>query len=202
MHRPRGHRKTGRGTDWKSWGFLLVLALAPLPFGSVYAQAWVIWGLACGVLGTLTFWSAAREGTALRTTPEVVIAAVLWLLVLAYLVAQSLPVLLPRGPDGPAWPWGKELSVSPLFSSMMLLRQATYFVLAASLYWLARSEGARRLLLMGLFVAGNAYALFGLVALQMGDTALGLTKWAYQGSATAPSSTQTPLPPICRCRPW
>lgn len=186
VQRPSRHNTTGRGADWKSWGFLLVLALAPLPFGSVYAQAWVIWGLACGILGTLTFWSAAREDTALRTTPEVVIAAGLWVLVLAYLVAQSLPLVLGAGSAETAWPGGAELSISPLFSAMMLLRQATYLVIAASLYWLGRSEGGRRVVLIGLFVAGNAYALFGLVSLQMGDTVLGLTKWAYEGSATGP----------------
>lgn len=184
MRKP-GQNASRQKLDLSIWGFVLILALAPLPFGSVYSQAWVVWALTCGVMGLLTFWSAERADLAVPSPPEVRIAGILWLVVLVYLVAQASPLVLASG-SGSAPAADAGLSISPLFSSMMLLRQSTYFLLAAAIYWLARSEPARRLLLVTMLISGVGYALYGLVSLQTGDTILSLDKWAYFGSATGP----------------
>lgn len=165
---------------------MLVLAAAPLPFGGVYADSWVIWGIACGALGSATLWRATQREALAQTSGVIVLAAALWVTLLAYLAVQSLPLV----------PWGKDaiaaaeiegqLSVTPLFSAMMLLRQTTYFTIAASLFWLAQHERTRRALLLALLASGMAYAIYGLIALQTGDTILGMAKWTYQGSATGP----------------
>lgn len=185
MHKPRGRTGPGSSSDWKAFAVGLILVLAPLPFGSVYSQAWVVWGLSCGILGTLTLWSASRSNKDIKATPEIVAGALLWLGLILYLALQSLPAIVP-GWDSVIDPAGAQLSVSPLFSSMMLLRQATYFVLAVTIYWLGRTQAGRRVILGALFLAGNLYALYGLFASQTGDTILGLPKWAYLGSVTGP----------------
>jgi O-antigen ligase len=76
------------------------------------------------------------------------------------------------------------LSIDPSSTMLMLVRQCSYGVLFFLIVQVAANPARRELALNVLLFACLGYALLAIVALNTGDWILGLTKWAYEGSAT------------------
>lgn len=168
------------------WSLLLLAALAPLPFGSARAIFWGIWASYIGIVGVLYFVALGMAGEKLRVAPgQLWIAIGLFGATCAFLVFQLVPfgdVLIVEG-NGVAIT-APQLSIAPNLTLLMLLRQLTYglFFLLVMQVMVNDSRRATALHLLMLIVV--IYGLYALVALQMGDTILGMVKWAYHGSAT------------------
>ncbi len=77
-----------------------------------------------------------------------------------------------------------QISVAPGQTLLMLIRQITYALVAMMVLQLGASERLRPILLNSVLCIILVYAAYGLLALRMGDTILGLPKWAYFGSIT------------------
>ena len=76
------------------------------------------------------------------------------------------------------------LSIDPASTILMLVRQCSYAALFFLMMQIAAHPARRETALTVLLFACLAYALLGIVALNTGDWILGLSKWAYEGSAT------------------
>lgn len=168
---------------------VLIVALAPIPFGSNRPFFWTMWGVIIGLAALVYFLGAGRERDGLRIPLEKIgISALLWGLLLAWLVVQVIPfgsflplaVSLPGGAIA-----GDTISTAPGATWLMLIRIATYgFFFALALQAGAKEQRAK-LMLTVIFWAIVAHAAFSLVQLtQFGDTILGLPKLAYMGVAT------------------
>lgn len=158
-----------------------IVALAPLPLGSIRPAFWMTWTLAFGALGLVygagVIWASGRVRITLGSFwPE----AALMLALLAFQLFQLLPLggLLPLGP-------GETASFDPGSTRLTLLVTAG-FVLFFFLFAQVSSNRRRaRRILLALFLIVVAYAILGLVSLtQWNDTLLGFEKQYYQGVAT------------------
>ncbi|WP_193335478.1 O-antigen ligase family protein [Devosia beringensis] len=194
--RPKGMRP---GSDvWRNgkrsdkvlfWTMMIVIGLTPLPFGSNRPFFWALSATITGV--TILFWAVTRGkqfpfGAILR---DVGLQAWLFGLFLLFLVVQILPigpwlgVLASGGLDGlGAVP--RTISLAPGDTLLMLLRQATYAGFFFLMLQVASRDRPRSSSLDILLIIITANAVIGLASLSMGDTILGLEKWAYLGSAT------------------
>jgi O-antigen ligase len=78
------------------------------------------------------------------------------------------------------------LSISPGDTALMLLRLSGYWLFFTMVLRVSADAGRANRMLLALFAIIAAYALLGLALLtQFGDTLLWVSKWAYQGDATA-----------------
>lgn len=180
-------RSVGRPQNgFALWALLVLLALAPLPLASARPFIWALWASYAGLVALIFFVWQLRSGTALRIDLGAVrLPATLSALTLCTLAFQ----LLPLGPlqvleiDGALLTTG-QWSVAPGQTILMLARQLTYALVAILVLQLGASERRRSFFLHALIAIILAYAAYGLLALRMGDTILGLPKWAYIGSIT------------------
>ena len=168
------------------WALLVLFALAPLPFASARPFLWALWAVYVGATAVIFFAWQLRSGTALRINPlQFRIPTTLVALTLVTLVIQVLPIgtFLIAG-DESAGLTAAQISVAPGQTILMLTRQLTYALVAVMVMQIAASDNRRVVLLHGLIVIALAYGAYGLIALRLGDTILGLPKWAYLGSIT------------------
>lgn len=180
-------RATGRPQNgFALWALLVLLALAPLPLASARPFLWTLWAVYAGIAALIFFVWQWRSGAALRVSPmELKIPALLVLLTLGALILQLAPlgpvtILTVDGAELTAGQW----SVAPGQTILMLARQVTYALVAVLVLQVGASERRRPFFLHALIAISLAYAAYGLLALRMGDTILGLPKWAYLGSIT------------------
>ncbi|QQR35426.1 O-antigen ligase family protein [Devosia oryziradicis] len=171
---------------------LLLLALAPLPFGAVHAFTWGVFGLGLGLLGIVYSVGLARIGIGPNVSPaELPWATGAFALYCLFLVLQ----LLPLGAIAPSltafWANGMEFSSSTISvaanqTALMLLRHLTYGLLFFLMLQASQNPTRREFVLNAILLIIMGYCLLGIVSLQSGDTVLGLNKTSYMGSATGP----------------
>jgi hypothetical protein len=173
---------------------LLIVVLAPLPFGSNRPWAWSLLALATGALLVLWAWRLCRPGA-----PAVVAArqirgpALLFLLVCAYAAFQAVPGLPPwlasRYWELPAEILGlvpyDSISIDPAATTTALMRLLTY----GGIFWLSLQsfrtvEQADRASFV-IALAAAAYSTYGLLMHLAGaGLILWYPKWAHLDSVT------------------
>jgi O-antigen ligase len=190
--RARGQGLRTRANSLALWGSMLALVAAPFPLGSARPLAWAFWGMYFGVL--LAFYGLYmwRSRQPLRVgLGEFKIPALLFGTLLLWLVVQIIPFgsliggIAIEDKSGIA-AIASTLSVDPNSTVLMLLRQCSYGALFFLVLQVAANPARRELALNILLFCCLGYGLLGIVALNTGDWILGLTKWAYEGSATGP----------------
>lgn len=168
------------------WAMLALLAIAPLPFASARPFLWTLWAGYTGLVAVIFFAWQLRSGTALRADPlQAKLPAAMAILTLATLCLQILPLgHFPAAESSDVLLVTAQISVAPGQTLLMIARQLTYVLIGVLVMQVAASDRRRHVLLHGLIAIALVYGAYGLVALRMGDTILGLPKWAYLGSIT------------------
>lgn len=190
--RPSSATRPSRVNDVLAYALIALLVLSPLPFGSARP---FFWGASAAYLGIVVVIYATTQiilGARLRVTFGMLrLPAILSALLVSFLVFQTLPIGDWLGP----WPiesfagtplTSRTVSVSPNMTVLMLLRQLAYAVFFFLMLQVTANRARREIILIVLLWIIILYGVYGIVSLQMGDTILGLPKWAYEGSATGP----------------
>lgn len=182
-----GSRQRGANT-LLFWALLLVLALAPLLLGSARPLVWSLWAVYLGLLGFIYFAMLAALGERLRIRPtKLPLTSLAFVVTCAYLVVQVLPVLpTPILAAGNIEITAPQISIAPGMTLLMLVRQLAFGLFALLVMQIAVNDKRRSRFLQAMLLIAIIYGVYGLAALQMGDTILGMAKWAYEGSATGP----------------
>lgn len=168
------------------WALLTLLALAPLPLASARPLLSAFWAIYAGLAALIFFVWQLRSNAALRIglldlkVPAALVFLTLGALVFQLLPIGAVPIISMEGGDLIA----PQVSVAPGQTLLMLARQLTYALVAILVLQIGASERRRPFFLNALIVIVLIYAAYGLLALRMGDTILGLPKWAYWGSIT------------------
>lgn len=171
-----------------TWLLVFVVALAPLPLASVRPTFSGIWAAYVGVVGLVYFAVLIMRGETLRfDLTRVLLPALLLGLTSAVLLLQ----LLPLGGSSIALSNGTsidiaQLTIAPGMTILMLCRQLSYGLFAILVLQVCVNDTRRSQVLQAILVICVGYALYGMIALQSGDTILGMPKWAYFGAATGP----------------
>lgn len=184
--------------DVLGWVLVAFIALVPIPFGSGRP---LFWAVNATVIG---FAALAYSAVLLRLNEpyrsalgRLPISVALYFVFGLYLAVQALPLARLPGflslepylqfaaPSGHVIT-ATAISLAPGATWLMLLRWGTFGLFYFLVLQVAGSERRQKILLNAALVIIAIYAVFGLASLvQLGDTILGLQKWAYQGSATA-----------------
>ncbi len=185
-------------TDAVFWGFLAIVALAPLPYGSVHLWSASLLSVLVGAV--LAAWAAVAliRPDACPVRPRHYLAPLLLVApVLVWIALQACPAMPARFAHpvwaeaaaalgtGTATGIAPTVSLAPDATVSGLLRILTY----AATFWIAMQLGAdwRRAstAFWAIAAAGFAYAAYGLWAyLTQPGTILFAQKWAYQLSLT------------------
>ena len=175
-------------------GLIVILAWAPLPFGSARPWAWDLLGiLALALLALSAAYETMRPSRSGLLKP-LLPALVMGGLVMAWIVVQSLP-WNPFGLHHPLWDRASEVLGRPLAGSLSIDREATRVHLFrlmtyAAFFFVAwqvgrRPEAAYRLL-RAFAVIATVYALYGLFEFVSPDPRiLWFIKEAYVTDVTA-----------------
>ena len=156
------------------WGFLIMLALAPLPLGSNRPIPWTVLALAVGLM--LLAWSALAAVRPARGVlpPDRLWPALAGLALVVLLALLQIAPLTPRAWHHPLWleaagvlgdQVSGRISVDPHATGtalMLLLTNAAVFWLALQLG--REAQGARRIV-QAIALAGLGYAGYGLIVL-------------------------------------
>lgn len=178
---PDRRRRRSRSTPsarlppaWLFWPFALLVLAAPLPRGSNGPLQWIV--LAVATAGLLTLWGGwfllrRKRGAALRLPKEILWAGAALAAVVAWILIQMAP-FTPLAWHHPLWLEARlalgdaargSVSLNPDLGGVALMRLLTYL----GVFWLALQLGQtrtrRRRLVVGLVLAGAAYAVYGLV---------------------------------------
>lgn len=158
-----------------------IVALAPLPLGSIRPAMWMNWTLVFGVLGLIYGVGViAASGTVRITLGSFWPEAVLMLSLVAFQLFQLVPLggLLLLGP-------GDTASFDPGSTRLTLLVTAGFMLFFFLFAQVSSNRRRARRMLLALFLVVVAYAILGLVSLtQWNDTLLGFEKQYYRGVAT------------------
>jgi O-antigen ligase len=169
---------------------IVLTGLAPLPLGSNRPFLWGLTALAIGVVLLIVTISSLRNRSDWAVPVRMItVQALLFGAFLMFLIFQVLPIGPLLGGLASAGLEGlnvvqRTLSISPGDTLLMLLRQLSYAAYFFLMLQVASSDVQRRKSLDFLLIIITAYAMIGIGSLRMGDTILGLEKWAYLGSAT------------------
>jgi len=167
------------------------VALAPIPLGGARPLFWALSGVVVALAALLYGAALWRKGEMLRVGYGSLAPLIVpWVLLLAFLVAQVVPLASILGPitftgvEGQAFS-SATLSLTPGETLLMLLRLAGYGVFFFLAVQVAANRDRAMQIAKWLCFIVAAHALYGLVALtQLGDPMLFVSKWAYLGSAT------------------
>ncbi len=173
---------------------VLIVALAPLPFGSNRPWAWSLLALVAGALLVSWAWRSWRSGTPLAVAPGRVSGPMLlFLLVCLYAGFQAVSGL-PEWLANPYWQLPAEvldtaprnsISIDPAGTLTALMRLLTY----GSIFWLALQsfrpiEHADRAI-FAIALAAAGYSAYGLLMQLSGaDLILWYPKWDHLDSVT------------------
>lgn len=178
------------------YALLILVALAPLPLGSVYPLASALLTLVVGALLVLHAAALARRRSVFTQTLGPLLPMIVpLLLVLAWAGLQAAP-WTPTSWHHPLWraagaalrePLPGAVSIDPGETVFALLRLLCY----GGIFWLALQLGRRperaAMALIGLSVAGIAYAAYGLAdKLSGANMVLWYVKTAYRDTVTGP----------------
>lgn len=186
----RRSRSRARHNDTLMWALLVILAIVPLPLGSNRPFFWTASATALGVIGAIYFFYMQRSGENLRVAlSSMRLQMIAFCVLCAYLVFQILPIagllgLSTYASLGDLRIETASISIAPGTTFLMLLRMATYGLFFFLMLQLSRNDSRRALMLDAILAMISIYSLIGLLSLRLGDTNLGLPKWAYLGSAT------------------
>ncbi|MEM6702118.1 MAG: O-antigen ligase family protein [Acidobacteriota bacterium] len=139
---------------WTPAALAAIIALAPLPFGSVGVLASLLLFLALGIVGTWTHWRARSHG--LRTPPLVIGLALIALLGLLQ-SSRGLRLELAEGASV-FWAFGSVAPAASRSASVFWLCCAATVSTAAVL---GTRTKARRIFFVGLVAAGLFQAIYG-----------------------------------------
>lgn len=174
-------------------GFVLLLALCPLWFGSNRLPAWGLNATWVGLLVACYEIGLRLQGrphplpvARLRVPAAAFAATLLWILAQFRSFASDSLGLWATARDILGRPVAGTLSISPDLTGLATIRMVT----VAGVFWLAvqlgRSERNVQLLLRVLAVIGTAYSLYAIVSLALTpQLILWFPKEAYQGFATS-----------------
>jgi len=169
------------------WALLPLILLSPLPFGSVEPFFWAVSAVYVGLAVFIYALLIARLGEDFRTRlGRLAVPAALSLAFCLALLVQLLPLGRVLGPFeiGATALTSQTISIAPGMTLLTVLRQVTFGLLFFLLVQVLANDGRRARFLDIVLVAILAYAVYAMVALQAGDTILGIEKWTYFGSAT------------------
>lgn len=175
-----------------AWAIIVLLALVPLPFGSVHGFSWGFFATATGIIAITYALLLRQMGETWRYPLSAMrIPVVLFGATVVFLAVQILPIGLLTGPleivsTGAGVLSGNAISVAGDMTFLMLMRQLTYGVFFFLVLQVAFNDNRRRFLLDALLVIIAVYGVMAIISLQTGDTVLGISKRAYLGSATGP----------------
>ncbi len=160
---------------------VIIVALAPLPLGSIRPAFWMGWTTVFAVLGLIYGAGAIWvEGTVRVTPASFAPETVLMVVLLVFQLFQ----LAPFGSWLRLEP-ATSITLDPGSTHLTLLVTAGFMLFFFLFAQVTSNRRRARRILMALFVVIVAYALLGLVSLtQWNDTLLGFEKQYYQGSAT------------------
>lgn len=175
------------------WGLVVLLAWAPLPFGSARPWAWSLLGVLAAVLLLVAGLRQLRPGT---TAP---LSQLRWPMLLGgLLVAWVLLQALPGGVLGwhhPLWDKVAEalgngiapsISIDREASAVYLFRLLTYAAVFLVAWQVGQRAEGGSLVLRALTAIGAAYALYGLFEYASPDPhILWFRKWSYNYDLTA-----------------
>jgi O-antigen ligase len=186
-----GTSRQGGLNQTMAWAILVLLALVPLPFGSVHGFSWGFFALYTGLAAVLYVASLARLGEDFRVPLRSLrVQAAGFGLLIGFLVLQLLPIGLLLGPftyvdAGAATISLDTLSVAPDMTLLMLMRQLTYGAFFFLVLQVAQNDVRRRFVLDATLIIICCYAALAVLRLQTGDSLL-IPNTAYPGSATGP----------------
>jgi O-antigen ligase len=172
------------------WALLGFLALSPLPLGSNRPVFWAASAVIVGLIAIGYVIALYRQDGKLRFELGAMrIQVTLFALYAGFLLVQLLPIghllggLMAAGAEL-LQPLPDTISIAPGATTLMLLRALTYGVFFFLMLQVAVNDTRRNFALDFILTVITIYALIGIVSLRLGDTILGLEKWAYKGSAT------------------
>jgi len=184
----RRHGKRHRANDALALALFLIVAVAPIPFGSARPFFWA--STAVFVAGTGALYFLVTLGREITFRPAPLASVALFALLCAYLGLQMVALaplagLAPVITRAGAVIATHAISIDAGATWLMLLRFLTYGLVALLFWQVAASRERTKMLLEAFFFLIAVYALYGLVALtELGDTILIMPKWAYLGAAT------------------
>ena len=172
---------------------LLIVALAPLPFGSNRPESWNLISLFVGVLALASLVTISKGKKNRSLLRKLIIPACLVLLTLAFIVVQSsslFPVM-----HTPLWPQMSLIISDSNISSIsvnptLTLSNLTLYFCYISIFWLAvitstSNEATWKQLGFILFI-GSFYSVYGIIVFFSGNNyILWFPKWAYWGDLTS-----------------
>ena len=177
------------------WALLIVLALAPLPFGANRPWSWSLLNLVIGILLILWGLGALRDPGRVRSAwHHHWLATCLFLLLMVWAGVQAV-TWTPEAWHHPLWQVAGEavgagmrgaVSLEPAAGAETVMRLLAY----GGVFWLAlqycRSRRRTRALFQAIAFSGFVYALYSLaVSLGGNETILFYERWAYKHSLTS-----------------
>jgi O-antigen ligase len=174
------------------WALVIMLGLAPLPFGAVHPFSWGFFACSVGIAASIYMIRLWSVGAVLRVPlSSIGVPAALFFILCGILVLQIMPLgavfpaLTAFTSGGMAFA-ADTLSINPGQTLLMLMRQVTYGLFFFLVVQVSQNRDRRELLLNAMLCITVVYAIEALLSLQMGDTVLGVPKRSYLGSATGP----------------
>ncbi|HTM79216.1 MAG TPA: O-antigen ligase family protein, partial [Devosia sp.] len=185
-------RSDGKTQRFLLWCCIAVLAIAPLLLGSARPTAWLLWAMVIAAIGCL-YALSVLIGAQQVAVPlaQFRVYFLLSSVVCAMLVIQLLPIGQVVGPLKFSTASGQQiegqfLSLAPSATLLMLIRMVSFGLFFFLVAQITVRRKSAMLLQRTLLLIVTGYGLVGLAALSQGDTLLGMSKWAYLGSAVGP----------------
>lgn len=174
------------------WGVLLLLTLAPIPFGSNRPWAWSLLSLLSAMLLAVWAVAVARGSRTLVWRKALTVPVVIAFAIMGWVIVSILPE---TAGSAPIWDFASEqlgrpltrrISISVDNSLVALMRLAGYI----AIFWLSvqycRNPRRAEHLLVLLSWSGLAFALYGLINFYSGNThLLWFERWAGYEDVTA-----------------
>jgi hypothetical protein len=151
-------KRRKRLNGWVGGVLILLLALAPLPFGAVHAFTWGLFGVSLGLLGIVYALSLARIGIGPNVSPASLPWAVgafglycLFLVVQLLPLGSIVPALTAFSANGMVFA-SDTISVAANQTTLMLLRHLTYGLLFFLMLQVSQNPTRRELMLNAILV--------------------------------------------------
>jgi O-antigen ligase len=170
---------------------LVVIALAPIPFGSNRPFFWAFWAAVINAAFAIYLFKLDIQAKTFRLMPRHVRSVIIcWVAFVVCVFISALPAGYLTGPFEFHAASGEVFksaypSLAPGGTLLATLRAETYGLFALLVFYVVRNGKRRVRMLRAVLVIVCAHAAYGLLALtQFGDTILVFSKWSYFGSAT------------------